>query len=110
MGNIGCIRELKKRDAVIQDKKNKIERRFFMHNRNKYKLLLIILIGLSCIFSTKCGVAKLRILILYEIVAAQFEVNGEEKVPVYSFDPRKEIQKSLKGAGFKVVLREDQDY
>lgn len=81
-----------------------------MHNQNKYKLLLIILIGLSCIFSTKCGEAKLRILILYEIVAAQFEVNGEEKVPVYSFDPRKEIQKSLKGAGFKVVLREDQNY
>ncbi len=81
-----------------------------MHNQNKYKLLLIILIGLSCIFSTKCGKAKLRILILSEIVAAQFEVNGEEKVPVYSFDPRKEIQKSLKGAGFKVVLREDQNY
>lgn len=81
-----------------------------MHNRNKYKLLLIILIGLSCIFSTKCGEAKLRILILCEIDAAQFEFNGEEKVPVYSFDPRKEIQKSLKGAGFKVVLREGQNY
>ena len=70
-------------------------------------IAFISLTGQNCLSSTK---NKKVIRVIFDMNPATIRYKDGEKIPVFKFDPRKDITASLKKAGFRVVSQDSKNY
>ena len=83
-----------------------------MSGKEKFKVLIIIMFLLNIFISYSCNKGsdektelkiKKNIHVVFNMNPAIVEYKNNEKIPVFEYDPRDDIKRSLKKAGFKVI-------
>ncbi|HEB36438.1 MAG TPA: hypothetical protein ENI18_11440 [Candidatus Aminicenantes bacterium] len=85
----------------------------------KFNVLIIIMFLFNVFSSNSCSkgtdettepIIKMNILVVFNMSPSTIEYKDNKKIPVYAYDPRKEIKKYLKDAGIKAVAKDDKPH